>query len=238
MRHALAILPLLLAGGCTTMSSDVTRDPMLTPVGSGLTQARTNVPVSEFRAGGPRTPGSTWGAASQDLFRDIRAAKVGDVVTVTIQIDDKAELENESDRSRAAGANAQINGGFGLFGFGIDNTAAGVSGNYGTSSNSFANGKGTVDRSEKLKLSVAAVVTEVLPNGNLVISGSQEIKVNYEIRVLNIAGIVRPLDISRQNLVPYDKVAEARISYGGRGRVTDVQQPTFAHRVYDAVSPF
>ena len=99
-------------------------------------------------------------------------------------------------------------------------------------------GQGTIDRSEQIQVSVAAVVTEVLSNGNLVISGSQEVRVNYELRQLTVAGIVRPSDISHNNTVSYDHIAEARISYGGRGRLSDVQQPAWGQQIYDAVRPF
>jgi len=99
-------------------------------------------------------------------------------------------------------------------------------------------GSGSIDRSEEIRLSVAAVVTDRLPNGNLVISGSQEVRVNYEMRILNIAGIVRPRDIQSNNVIPYNKIAEARISYGGRGRISEVQQPGWGQQVYDIVTPF
>ena len=98
-------------------------------------------------------------------------------------------------------------------------------------------GQGTIDRSEKIQLAVAAVVTDVLPNGNLIVSGSQEVRVNYELRLLNVAGIVRPQDISKANTISYDKIAEARISYGGRGRIMEVQQPTLLQQIYDRLKP-
>ncbi|MCL4166011.1 UNVERIFIED_CONTAM: hypothetical protein GTU68_003292 [Idotea baltica] len=110
--------------------------------------------------------------------------------------------------------------------------------NLGVDSGSGSAGSGSIDRSEEINLSVAAVVTERLPNGNLVIAGSQEVRVNYEMRILQIAGIVRPRDIQATNTIPYDKIAEARVSYGGRGRISEVQQPGWGQQIYDIVTPF
>jgi flagellar L-ring protein precursor FlgH len=108
----------------------------------------------------------------------------------------------------------------------------------GLNSRSSSRGQGTIDRSERIELSVAATITDVLPNGNLLIAGSQEVRVNQELRVLQVAGIVRPRDISAANTVAYDKIAEARIAYGGRGRNSTVQNPGWAHQVYDVLAPF
>jgi flagellar L-ring protein precursor FlgH len=204
----------------------------MTPVGYGLNVAREPMPVV-FASTGRGSYHSLWTQSSADLFQDPRAKKVGDVVTVNIQIDDKAQFDNTSDRSRTSSAR---------LGFDVGADFNGRSGEFSADgdlrSGSKSEGQGSIDRSEKLRLSVAAVVTEVLPNGNILISGSQEVRVNFEVRVLNIAGIVRPRDISRKNTISYDKIAEARVSYGGRGRITDVQQPAWGQQIYDAITPF
>jgi flagellar L-ring protein precursor FlgH len=186
-----------------------------------------------FKASGRTAANSTWSNASADLFTSPRARQVGDIVTVNIQIDDKAEFDNASDRSRQSSISAGLDYAFSFKGWNADGT-----GDIGVDSSSSSTGQGTIDRSEKLRLSVAAIVNEVLPNGNVVISGSQEVRVNFEVRVLNIAGIVRPRDISPKNTIGYDKIAEARVSYGGRGRLMEVQQPAYGQQIYDVVAPF
>lgn len=238
MKHPIVVVACLVAvAGCQSQSSDVTKDPGLTPVGYGLMAPREPLPAGSANAG-PTSAGSTAGGLGYSLFRDTRAARVGDVVTITIAIDDKAEFDNETERSRDSSIDYGLTAALGAFGFGLGTERGGVTGDLAANGGSSARGKGTIDRSEKLRLQIAAVVTEVLPNGNMVISGSQEIRVNYEIRVLTIGGVVRPLDISKQNEVSYDKLAEARISYGGRGRMTDVQQPSTVHRVFDSIAPY
>jgi flagellar L-ring protein precursor FlgH len=203
----------------------------MSPVGAGLRTPADPIPVTP-RMRTPVSYRSTWDDGT-DLYRDPRARRVGDVVTVIISMQDKAKLDNKTDRSR----DSQIK-------FGLDwlmDVAGWVDkgqANANLSTNTQIKGNGQIDRAEDIKLSIAAVVTDVLPNGNMMISGSQEFKVNTEMRVLNVGGIVRPRDISRGNTITYDKIAEARVSYGGRGNLSDVQQPGWGHRVYDAVAPF
>jgi len=232
MKFLIAIGSLCLLAACATRPEEIGREPIMTPVGAGIPVAREPIP-QVFRSTASSAPNSTWSNASADLFTSPRARQVGDVVTVNIQIDDKAEFDNASDRSRSSSVGAGLGYGFNFKGWQADGSA-----DIDLDSTSSSRGKGTIDRSEKLRLSVAAVVTEVLPNGNVIISGSQEVRVNYELRVLNIAGIVRPRDISPRNTISYDKIAEARVSYGGRGRLMEVQQPAYGQQIYDAVAPF
>lgn len=237
-RLALTIGTALLVAGCQTDNDNLFTGPTLSPLGSGLETTREPVPVT-FQQPPVRSFRSTWDQnRSGSLYRDMRASKVGDVIRVSIALDDKAQFDNATDRSRKAKSDLTFDTGLDLSGFGRGANAGAASGNFTVNSDNKTEGKGTIDRSEKLRLSIAAVVTEVLPNGNLIISGSQEIKVNYEVRVLNIAGIVNPLDVSSGNIIPYDKIAEARISYGGRGRQMDVQQPAWGQRIYDVAAPW
>ena len=222
----LIVLPCLLAG-CATRPQEFVHEPYLSPVGAGLQ------PNIVPHAPPPyATPPSAFNSLYTDgasLYRDPRAMKRGDVLTITIFINDKATLGNNTDRSLDSEVTNKWDAGFGKTAF---------TGQFDSASKSSANGQGTIDRSEKLQTAIAAVVTEVLPDGNLVVSGSQEVRVNFELRQLSVAGIIRPRDISKDNTIPYEKIAEARISYGGRGRLSEVQQPAWGQQVYDAFKPF
>lgn len=223
-----------LLGGCMNDASEFNREPILSRVGSGIGTAREPIPVSYKSAySGESSFNSLYSRHTEDLFRDTRAMRIGDVVTVKISINDKAKLDNSTDRSRNSAANFGLNF---LGALGNQSASARVDSNINSLSSS--RGRGLTDRSEEVDLSVAAVVTEILPNGNLLISGSQEVRVNFDIRVLSIAGIVRPRDITGSNTVSYEKIAEARIAYGGRGRGMEVQQPGWGQQAYDRVMPF
>jgi flagellar L-ring protein FlgH len=227
---------LVLLAGCADKVADLNREPHLTPVGSGLNPSRTTMAM-QGRAQPPRQDTSFWQDASADLFRDPRAMRVGDVVTVKISIKDKASLDSTSERSR----NSSHNLGYDLK-YDLNTPLVKGKGDGTISSNldakTSSKGEGTITRSESIELLVAAVVTDVLPNGNLVVSGTQEVRVNFEVRVLSVAGVLRPRDIATDNTVSYDKIAEARISYGGRGRITEVQQPGWGQQVVDLLFPF
>lgn len=187
-----------------------------------------------------KQPNSLWDSNRQTFFKDQRAADVGDILTVLIEIKDKAELDNETERTRESSEGAGLDN---LLGYeanlgkvlpeAVDN------GNLiGMNSDSGHKGSGTIDREEKIEVKLAALVTQILPNGNFVIRGSQEVRVNFEKRILTVDGVIRPQDISVANTIAYDQIAEARISYGGQGQITDVQQPRYGQQVYDILFPF
>jgi flagellar L-ring protein precursor FlgH len=234
-----ALLPLhLLAlalslNGCWTSANEFMREPFFSPVGSGLVTDET-ASIQSARVLPVPAPGH---GPPPSLYSQPRIANVGDIVRVLISMNDKATLGNASGRSQTTKDGVVVN-------FGYNNGSSSASSNQPAkllgdlSSSASTQGQGNIDRSEQIQVSVAAVVTRVLPNGNLVISGSQEVRVNYELRQLTVAGIVNPLDISLNNTVAYDRIAEARISYGGRGRQSDFQQPAWGQQVYDAVRPF
>ena len=220
--------------GCGTDMAELNREPVMSRVGSGLAVQRDAIPLGTPPGRGVDVAfNSIYTRQSEDLFRDTRAMKTGDVVTVKISINDKAKLDNKSDRSRNSAAK------YGLGFLANFNGASGdASASANASSDTSSRGRGLTDRSEEVEMSVAAVVTEILPNGNLVINGSQEVRVNQELRILNVAGIVRPQDVNAENQISYERIAEARISYGGRGRLTEVQQPPWGQQAVDLISPF
>lgn len=183
---------------------------------------------------------SLWTAGRASLLGDRRAGTRGDILTVVIEIDDKAEISNSSDRSRSGSQSMGIPQLFGLPQRIDEKLPSGASmGNaVNTNSASTFSGDGSVSRNEKLTLRVAATVVEKLPNGVLRIEGQQEVRVNFELRELIVTGYVRPADISRANEVTYDKIAGARIAYGGRGQISEVQQPRYGQQITDILLPF
>ena len=188
----------------------------------------------------PLDQASLWSGQRGSLLGDRRAVQRGDILTVVIEIDESAEISNETDRSRSGSETLGIPQLGGLPQRLDEQLPEGASSSELVSINSSSNssGDGSVKRNEKLTLRVAATVLDVLPNGVLSITGSQELRVNFELRELLVSGDVRPEDISRQNEITYDKIASARVSYGGRGQISDVQQPRLGQQVLDAVLPF
>ena len=183
---------------------------------------------------------SLWSGGKQSLLGDRRAAQRGDIMTVVIEIDEEAQISNATSRARDGSENLAVPDLFGIpqrLNRGLPE-GADMDRAVGLNSSSQSGGTGSVSRSEELTLRVAATVVQVLPNGVLEIQGSQEVRVNFEIRELLVSGFVRPEDVSRQNEITYDKIAAARISYGGRGQITDVQQPRIGQQVLDLLLPF
>jgi flagellar L-ring protein precursor FlgH len=231
------LIPVALAG-CSNGPGEFMRPPALSGVGSGLV-SKTAGSADDSGADAPLHMPAPATPKVSSLYTDQRIAKIGDIVTVNISINDKATFGNSTDRTTTAKTNFAFDWLFNPGGSGSSTTTpTPLTFNSDVNSSSAAKGVGNIDRSEVLQVSVPAVVTQVLPNGNLLISGSQEVRVNFELRQISVAGIVRPADISRNNTIAYDHVAEARISYGGRGRISEVQQPGWGQQVYDVAKPF
>ncbi|MEM9096855.1 MAG: flagellar basal body L-ring protein FlgH [Pseudomonadota bacterium] len=181
---------------------------------------------------------SLWRSGPTSLFGDRRAQGRGDILTVVIEIDEEATISNATQRSRSANEGLTVGAFFGLPDLVNDLTGVSLNPGADVTSNSLSAGDGSVQRTEEITLRLAATVTNVLPNGHFVIVGSQEVRVNFELRDLRVHGVIRPEDISRSNEITYDKIADARISYGGRGQITDVQQPRYGQQVADIIIPF
>ena len=183
-------------------------------------------------------PNSLWRNGSRAFFKDQRAHQVGDILTVKVKITDKAKIDNETRRSRNNNEDSGVDNFFGKTKRADHELGRCRRRIFTADSTASSDGKGSIDRKEELLTNVAGVVTQVLPNGNLVIEGKQEIRVNFEIRELIVAGIVRPEDIESDNTIDSTKIAQARIAYGGRGQITDVQQPRYGQQVLDVMLPF
>ncbi len=235
------LISLLFLSACARMEQ-VGRAPDFVPIdGSNQHHAMYSNPLPENTiANGPGDASSLWTAGQSSLFGDRRATRRGDILTVVIEINDSAEIKNSSGRSRSGAESSAIPALLGIpqlvnrempEGSSLDNAAE-------TSSTSSYKGDGSTKRNEKLTLRVAATVIDELPNGVLRIEGKQEVRVNFELRELLVSGYVRPIDVSRQNEITYDKIAGAQISYGGRGQITDVQQPRYGQQVADVILPF
>ncbi len=240
IRHA-AMFLLVLLPACAQLSQ-VGRAPAFTPdAGSNAQYALHSTPMPQVA--GPSAPtdaSSLWAAGSESLLGDRRAARRGDILTVVIRIDDSARLSNSSGRSRSGKQSMGIPQLFGIPQRLDPHLPEGASmaEAVATSSSSTFSGSGDIARSEKLTLRLAATVIDELPNGTLQIEGRQEVRVNQELRELVVTGYVRPADISRQNEVSYDRIAQAQISYGGRGRISEVQQPRYGQQAADVLLPF
>ena len=231
-----------LASGCSSIDrlSQIGEKPKLTEIENPTTQpgykpVQMPMPKPEQAS---YNANSLWRNGSRAFFRDQRAARVGDIMTVTVNITDKANIANETQRSRTNKEDSGITDFIGSKTLGVQGQKILPGRILTADSTASSDGKGSVNRQEALQTNVAAVVTQVLPNGNLVVEGKQEIRVNFEIRELIVAGIVRPEDIQSDNTIDSSKIAQARIAYGGRGQITDIQQPRYGQQVMDVLLPF
>ena len=213
-----------------------TENPVLKPGYRPIT-----MPMPAPRASQPQA-NSLWRPGARAFFKDQRASEVGDILTVVVNISkEKAELSNTTTRKRTnPGETASATN---LLGYeaalkkvlpdNVDPTAL-----IDFTSNSTYTGDGSIAREETINFKLATVVTQVLPNGNLAIAGQQEIRVNNELREVMVTGVIRPEDILSTNTIDWDKIAEARITYGGRGTLSDVQQPRYGQQIFDIIFPF
>jgi len=248
-RHQLLLRPAALVGvvtvsslmcGCSAIDriSNIGEQPKLSAIKNPTTQPGYRPVQMPMPTPQPAiyNPNSLWRNGSRAFFKDQRARQVGDILTITVNITDKAVIANETQRSRT---NTEDSGITDFLGAKTQTPSAALPGRLLTTDSTMSNdGKGSINRQEALQTNVAAVVTQVLPNGNLVVEGKQEIRVNYEVRELIVAGIVRPEDIQSDNTIDSSKIAEARIAYGGRGQIMDIQQPRYGSQLMDVVLPF
>ncbi|SMO69275.1 flagellar basal body L-ring protein FlgH [Paracoccus laeviglucosivorans] len=220
--------------------SEVGRVPQLTEPADSAEFAAMSQPVIPELPARADSAASLWSVSQNSLVADRRAAQRGDILTVVIEINDQATMQNSSGRNRTASDTVSIPSLAGLPQR-VDNMlpeGASMDELVEARGSSAFKGSGNISRKDKITLRVAATVTERLPNGVLRIEGTQEVRVNYEIRILTVSGFVRPSDIGRRNEIAYDRIAGARISYGGRGQISDVQQPRYGQQIADIVLPY
>jgi flagellar L-ring protein precursor FlgH len=243
---AIALVGAFFVSGCNMMQrlSEVGEAPKMTRIENPV-QKKDYRPVSmpmptvkEAKS----SPNSLWRPGARSFFKDQRASEVGDILTVVVNIEnERASLSNETERTREnVSETASLSSFLGLEGNLNDILPESVDPTnlVNASSDSGHTGKGTIERAETINLRLAAVIIQVLPNGNLVLAGRQETRVNNELRELAVTGVIRPQDISSSNTIEWDQIAEARISYGGRGTISDVQQPRYGQQVFDIIFPF
>lgn len=243
-RLAVALLLPAMIGGCGSLArlSEVGRPPSMTPSGDPTKEPSyrpLTMPMPAPQLAAPEA-NALWRTGSRAFFRDQRAAQVGDIVTVLVNITDNADLKNNTTASRNGSESMGVPN---MFGFETVVprmlTSAVSAANLVNASSSNANtGTAELKRNETVTLRLAGVITQVLPNGNLVVAARQEVRVNSELRELQVSGVIRPQDIASDNTVQHDRMAEARIAYGGRGQLSDVQTPRYGQQILDILLPF
>ena len=237
---AMAVALLLTSCGSLDRLSSVGRPPPMTG-SSDPTLAADYRPLTlpmPARQAPPSDDASLWRSGSRAFFKDQRAANVGDIITVLVNITDAADVEDGTEAQREGKENLGVPSFFGLSSK-VKLLAAATGGSLVSTDSANSNtATGVIKRNETVTLRVAGVITQVLPNGNLVVAARQEVRVNSELRVLQVTGVARPQDIASDNTVTHDRLAEARISYGGAGQLTDLQTPRYGQQIFDILSPF
>lgn len=232
----------LQACAATDRLAQVGQPPEMTPIENPARLAGTGpsqIPMpTQYRQAAPSSSNSLWAANSPTFFGDPRANREGDIVTVNINISDSAQLQNNTSRTRTTAEDSDLSQFFGIDLTGVFNDSITPSNLTSLGSTSSLEGAGSVNRNESISLTVAAIVTQVLPNGNLVLAGRQEVRVNNEVRELLLTGIARPEDIASNNTIQHTQIAEARISYGGRGHLSEAQRPSYGQELYQLLMPF
>lgn len=239
---SVAVMASLSACTAATRLSEIGDPPKMTPTASPTQQAGyrpVSMPMPTPQVTQPAA-NSMWRPGARAFFKDQRATEVGDILTVQVKITDKANLSNSTDRTRTASESAGLPAFFGyeaalskILPEAISNSDL-----LSADSASSSSGSGAMEREETIQVQMAAVVTQILPNGLMAIAGRQEVRVNSELRELTVSGVVRPEDITSSNTITSEKIAEARISYGGRGTLSDVQQPRYGQQVMDILMPW
>src|SRR3984957_3649321 len=229
-----------LGGGCSSIDrlSQIGETPKLSSIENPTTQPGykpVQMPMPKPEAVSYNA-NSLWRNGSRSFFKDQRAHQIGDLLTVTVNITDQANFANETQRSRTVTEDSGITA---FLGSNLLTGKTALPGRLLTAdATANSDGKGSIQRQETLQTNIAAVVTQLLPNGNLVVEGKQEVRVNFEMRELIVAGIVRPEDIQSDNTIDSSKIAQARIAYGGHGQISDIQQPRYGQQVMDVLLPF
>ena len=241
-RAAAAVAMALLLTSCGSLDrlSSIGRPPPMTKSSDPTLEAdyRPLTLPMPARQAPPSDDASLWRSGSRAFFKDQRAANVGDIITVLVNITDAADVEDGTEAQREGKENLGIPSFFGLSSK-VKLLAAATGGSLVSTDSANSNtATGVIKRNETVTLRVAGVITQVLPNGNLVVAARQEVRVNSELRVLQVTGVARPQDIASDNTVTHDRLAEARISYGGAGQLTDLQTPRYGQQIFDVLSPF
>ncbi len=209
-------------------AADPTKDPAYRPMTMPMPGTQTV----------PNEANSLWRSGSRAFFKDQRAAQVGDIVTVVVSMTDSAQLNNVTSLTRTSGEQAGIPDFAGLTSRLGLTSIIDPSKLISLSSANNNTGNGQIQRNEAVALRLAGIVTQVMPNGNLVVVARQEFVVNSELRELRVTGVIRPQDIASDNTVLHDRMAEARIQYGGRGEMTDLQTTRWGQQLMDILMPF